>query len=301
VPASLQGELQPTIYRFKLGGFEAATILDSKAVRDGLHPMYGANGSADEVQALARANNIDTGRLEHHNIPTIVNTGKELVLFDTGNGALPREYEQLKTRMPAGNLVARLAQAGYKAEDIDVVVLTHGHPDHIGGLVEGGKPVFPKARYVFGAAEYDFWRKNEGVREARKFNQKLFMTICEPLAERSTFIKPGDEVVAGIHAVDAAGHSPGLMAFHIESDGKRFMITADTLTQYVMAVQRPDWYFEMDDVKDQAVATRKRMLDMLATDRLFFASFHMPFPGIGWIDKTASGYHWVPQSYQLNL
>ena len=95
MPASHQGDLQPTIYRFKLGGFEAATILDSKAVRDGLHPMYGANGTADEVHALARANNIDTNRFEHTYIPTIVNTGKELVLFDTGNGALPREYEQL--------------------------------------------------------------------------------------------------------------------------------------------------------------------------------------------------------------
>jgi glyoxylase-like metal-dependent hydrolase (beta-lactamase superfamily II) len=301
VPASHQGDLQPTIYRFKLGGFEAATILDSKAVRDGLHPMYGANGTADEVHALARANNIDTNRFEHPNIPTIVNTGKDLVLFDTGNGALPREYEQLKARMPAGNLVSRLGQAGYKPEDIDVVVLTHGHPDHIGGLVEGGKPMFPNARYVFGAAEFDFWKKGENVREARKFNRQLFMTICEPLAERSTFIKPGDEVVSGIRAVDAAGHSPGLMAFHVESDGKRFMITADTVTQYVMAVQRPEWYFEMDDEKDKAVATRKRMLDMLATEKLFFASFHMPFPGIGWIDKTASGYRWVAHSFQLNL
>jgi glyoxylase-like metal-dependent hydrolase (beta-lactamase superfamily II) len=301
VAAPLQGETQPTVYRFKLGGFEVSTILDSKAVRPGLHPMYGANATAAEVEALAKANNIDTARFEHHNIPTLVNTGKQLVLFDTGNGALPLEYEALKTRMPLGNLAARLAQLGHKPEDVDVVVLTHGHPDHIGGLVQGGKPVYPNARYVFGAAEYDFWKKNEGVREARVFNQKLFMTICEPLAAKSTFIKPGDEVVSGITAVDAFGHSPGLMAFHIESDSKRFMVTADTVTQYVMAVQKPEWFFDMDDDKEKAVATRKRMLDMLATDRLMFASFHMPFPGIGWIDRTASGYRWVPHSYQLNL
>jgi glyoxylase-like metal-dependent hydrolase (beta-lactamase superfamily II) len=301
VAAAMQGETQPTVYRFKLGGFEVSTILDSKAIRQGLHPMYGANASADEAVALAKANNIDLARFEHPNIPTLVNTGKELVLFDTGNGALPREYEALKTRMPPGNLATRLGQLGHKPEDIDVVVLTHGHPDHIGGLVEGGKPVYPNARYVFGAAEYDFWKKNEGVREARVFNQKLFMTICEPLAAKSTFIKPGDAVTGGITAVDAFGHAPGLLAFHLESDGKRFMITADTVTQYVMAVQKPEWFFEMDDDKDKAVATRKRMLDMLATDRLFFASFHMPFPGIGWIDKTSAGYRWVPHSYQMNL
>ena len=299
--ASLQGVRQPTTYRFKLGAFEVATLLDAKAIREGLHPHYGGNASAEEVHALARANNIDTQRFEHPNIPTLVNTGRQLVLFDTGNGALPREYEQLSKRLPPGQTVARLAELGHKPEDIDVVVLTHGHPDHIGGLTEGGKPVFPNARYVFGAADFDFWKRGENVREARKFNRELYVKICLPLADRSTFVKPGDEVVAGITAVDAFGHSPGLLAFHIESDGKRFMITADTCTQYVMAVQRPEWHFEMDDDKDKAVATRKRILDMLATDRLFVASFHMPFPGIGYVEKGQGSYRWVPHSYQLNL
>ncbi len=301
MPAPMHGELQPTVHRFKLGEFEALSILDAKAIRDGLHPHYGANATADEVHALARANNIDTQRFEHPNIPTLVNTGKQLVLFDTGNGALPREYEQLAKRLPPGQTAARLAQAGYKPGDIDVVVLTHGHPDHIGGLTEGGKPVFPNARYVFGAAEFDFWKRGENVREARKFNREIYVTICLPLADRATFIKPGDEVVPGIRAVDVAGHSPGLLAFHVESGGKQLMITADTFTQYVMAVQRPDWHFEMDDDKDKAVATRKRMLDMLAADKTMVASFHMPFPGVGWIERAQGGYRWVPASYQFSL
>jgi glyoxylase-like metal-dependent hydrolase (beta-lactamase superfamily II) len=301
VPAPMQGELQPFIYRFKFGGFEVANILDSKAAREGLHPTFGGEQPVEAAHALADANHIDASRYEHPFIPTVVNTGTQLVLFDTGNGALAQEHEQLRNRMPDGYLAERLAQAGYRPEDIDIVVVTHGHPDHIGGLTEGGRPVFPNARYVFGAAEFDFWQRGENVREARKFNRELFMQICAPLADRATFLKPGDEVVPGIRAIDAAGHSPGLMAYHIESEGKRLLIWADTCIHYVMAIQRPEWHVEVDDDKDRAVATRKRMLDLAATDKLLVSGFHMPFPGIGYVERADGGYRWVPVSYQLNL
>jgi glyoxylase-like metal-dependent hydrolase (beta-lactamase superfamily II) len=301
VSASMQGEKQPAVYRFKFGEFEITNILDSKVVREGLHPSFGGERPAEEMQALARANRIDAQRYEHPFIPTVVNTGKELVLFDTGNGALRREREQLRARMPDGRLVERLGEAGYKAADVDVVVITHGHPDHIGGLTEGGKPVFPNARYVFGAAEFDFWKRGENVREARKFNRELFVDIAVPLADRARFVKPGDEVAPGIRAVDAAGHAPGLLAYHVESGGKRLLIWADTCIHYVVAVQRPEWHIDVDDDKDKAVATRKRILDMVATDGLFVAGFHMPFPGLGLVEKSAAGHRWVPVGYQLNL
>jgi glyoxylase-like metal-dependent hydrolase (beta-lactamase superfamily II) len=297
----MQGEMQPTIYRFKLGGFEVATIMDSKVIREGLTPSFGGEAAAAEVKTLAAANRIDAIRYEHPFTPIVVNTGKELVLFDTGNGSLSAENDQLKGRLPPGKLVERLAQAGYKPEEVDVIVITHGHPDHIGGLTKGGHPVFPKARYVFGAADFDFWKKGENVREARKFNRELYVKICLPLADRSTFIKPGDEVVLGIRAVDAFGHSPGMMAFMIESEGKRLLNWADTCGHFVVSLQRPDLHLDVDDDKEKAVATRKRILDMVATDKLFVAGFHMPFPGLGYVEKSAGAYCWVPHSYQLNL
>ena len=297
----MQGEMQPSIFRFKLGDFEVATIMDSKVIRTGLTPSFGGEAAAAEVKALAAVNRIDADRYEHPFTPTLVNTGKELVLFDSGNGTLSAEYEQLKGRLPPGNLVARLAQVGYKPEDVDVIIITHGHPDHIGGLTKGGQPVFPRARYVFGAVDFDFWKKGENVREARKFNRELYVKICLPVADRATFIKPGDEVVPGIRAVEAYGHSPGLLAFHIESEGKRLLNWADTCNHYVVAIQRPDLHLDVDDEKDKAVATRKRILDMVASERLMVAGFHMPFPGLGWIEKTGGAYRWVPHSYQLNL
>ena len=302
MPAKMQGEIHPPTYRFKLGGFEVTTIVDSKAVRSGLTPAFGGEANADAVKALAKANRIDTDRYEHNFTPLLVNTGKELVLFDTGNGSLREEHEQLKNRLPAGHLVARMGEAGYKPQDVDVVVITHGHPDHIGGLTKRGEPMFPNARYVFGATDFDYWNKGENIREARKFNRELYVKIMVPIANRATMVKPGDEVVPGIRAVDAFGHSAGLLAFTIESEGKRMINWADTCNHYVVAIQRPELHLDVDDDKEKAAATRKRILDMCDKEDLLVAGFHMPSPGIGYIEKGKDGtYRWVPHSYQMSL
>jgi glyoxylase-like metal-dependent hydrolase (beta-lactamase superfamily II) len=299
--AQMQGTMRPQIYRFKLGGFEVTTILDSVVVREGLGTIYGVGQLPEAVSELARANRIDPNKFEHPFVPTLVNTGQQLILFDTGNGTLAREIPAMRGRLPDGNLRALLATAGYRPEDVDIVVLTHGHPDHIGGLLEDGKPVYPNARYVFGAAEFDFWKRNENVREARKGNRELYMKITAPFVDKAAFIKDGDDVVTGIRAVDAAGHSPGLMAFHLESEGKRLLLWADVTNHYVMSLQRPEWHVDFDDDKDKAVATRKRILDMVTADQLWVVGHHMPYPSVGFVEKASGGYRWVPASYQMNI
>jgi glyoxylase-like metal-dependent hydrolase (beta-lactamase superfamily II) len=297
----MYGELQPALRRFRLGDFEVTIVMDSAVIREGLTPSHGGPALADDVKALAHANNIDPNRYRHPFTPMLVNTGKQLVLFDTGNGALSREYSQFQGRLPDGHLVEHLRRAGYTENDVDVVVITHGHPDHIGGLLQAGKPVFPNARYVFGATEYDFWIRGENVRPERKFHRELFVSIAAPLAERATFIKPGDEVVSGIHAIDAAGHSPGMMGFVVENGGKRLLNWADTCGHYIISIQRPDLHLDVDDDKDRAVATRRRLLDMAATDRLLVTGYHMPFPAIGYIEREPRGLRWVPHGYQMDL
>jgi glyoxylase-like metal-dependent hydrolase (beta-lactamase superfamily II) len=289
-----QGVLRPSIYRFKLGGFEVTSILDGVAQREGLHPNYGANAPAEAVQALAQANHLPPDRFEHPFVPALVDTGSGLILFDTGNG-------QARRGAGVGNLRPLLGEAGYRPEDIDVVVITHGHPDHIGGLVEDGEAAFPSARYVFGRREFEAWTKNQNIPEARRDNREMFMKVAVPFGNQATFVDPGDEVAPGIRAVEAFGHSPGLMAYTIESEGKCLLLMSDVSNHYVVSLQRPEWHVFHDDDKGMAVATRKRILDMAATDGLWVHGHHMPFPSVGLVETTKDGYRWVPASYQLNL
>jgi glyoxylase-like metal-dependent hydrolase (beta-lactamase superfamily II) len=293
--APMLGVLRPHVYRFKLGNFEITNILDGVRVGPGPHPIFGNNQPADAVHALARANGLPPTTFDHHFVNTLVNTGKELVLFDTGNG---------KGRMAsAGNLRDLLAAAGYTPDQIDVVVITHGHPDHIGGLMQGsgGTPTYRNARYVFGQVEFDYWRKGENIADARKANREQFMKVAVPFGDKATFLTGEGEVVPGIRAIPVFGHSPGMMAFHIESAGQRLFNWADVANHYVMSIQQPDWHVAFDHDKEAGARTRRRVFDMVSADKLAVVGYHMPFPSLGWVEKSGASYRWVPASYQFNL
>lgn len=294
MPSEMKGVLRPSIYRFRLGGFEITNVLDGVSQREGPHPMFGADQPAEAVHRLTAANRLPPTRFEHSYTPTIVNTGRELVLFDTGNGPLRR-------KAGLGRLRALLADAGYAPGDIDIVIITHCHPDHIGGLLEDGEPAYPNARHVFGQVEFDFWQRGEGIPDSRKETRELFLKLALPFAERASFIEPDQEVVPGIRSVEAYGHSVGHMAYHLESEGKRLLLWGDVANHYVASLQRPEWHVRVDDDKQRAIATRRRILDMVATERLWAIGYHMPFPAVGAVEPTHDGYRWLPLSYQLTV
>jgi glyoxylase-like metal-dependent hydrolase (beta-lactamase superfamily II) len=296
VPAKL-GAWQPRHWRYRIGGFEMTMISDSEAFIDGPFPIIGANAKEEDVRTLMRDNLLPEGTYQPGFTPTIINTGREVVLFDTGNGE-----NGFIARPKGGWLAAEIGPAGFRAEDIDVVVLSHGHPDHVGGLMEGGKPLFPNARYVIAATEHDFWApegKHSGELEKLA---AVYRANTTAIVDRFTFLKPGDDVVAGIRALPAPGHTPGHLNFHIESEGKAIYFWGDCAHHQVASLARPDWHCVFDIDKEQGAATRKRVYDMLATDRVPVIGYHMPFPSVGYVERSgASAYRWLAHTYQLNL
>jgi glyoxylase-like metal-dependent hydrolase (beta-lactamase superfamily II) len=295
--AAMLGTWQPKYYRFKFGDFEITTISDSEAFIDGPFPIIGDNASEADVRTLMRTNLLPETKYQPGFSPTIVNTGKQLILLDTGNGA-----NGFIARPNGGWLAAQLAPAGFKPEDIDIVLLSHGHPDHVGGMIENGKPLFPNAQYVIGGIEHDFWAPDGKFTGDLEKLASVFRANTSPVVEKFKFVKPGDDVVTGIRAVEAYGHTPGHMAFMIESQGKSLLYWGDCAHHQVASLAHPEWYCVFDIDKQKGVETRRRIYDMAATERLPVVGYHMPFPSIGYVERSGPGsYRWLAHSYQLNL
>lgn len=267
----------PTHRDFAIGDFRVTTLLAGSRASDNPQETFGMNVSADEFAAVSAANFIPADRTRNFFTPVVVNTGSETILFDTGLD-------------PVG-ITAALAAAGYAPADITHVVLTHMHGDHIGGLSDdAGTPTFANAAYITGQVEYDHWaaQANEG------FDAKV-----RPLADRMTFLADGETVTSGITALATPGHTPGHMGYMIDSAGQQLALLADMTNHYVWSLAHPDWEVRFDADKDQAATTRRRVLGMLAADRVPMAGYHMPFPAVGFVETRGEGFHWVPVSYQF--
>ena len=262
--------------RFGLGGYEVTALLAGTRTVENPASIFGLNVTPEEFAAVSEAAFLSADRSQFFFTPTLVNTGTELVLIDTG--------------LSGPGTVAALAAAGHAPEDVDVVVITHMHGDHIGGLMTDGALTFPNARHVTGRVEFDHWA---GTGNAG------FEANVRPLADRFAFIEDGQEAAPGIRAMGAFGHTPGQLAFVIDSDGRQLAVIADTANHPVWSLARPDWEVRFDMDRAAAAATRRRLLGMLAAERMPFIGYHMPFPGVGYVASRGDGFEYVPGLAQM--
>ena len=273
--------VRPKAQSFVLGDFHVTTLLDGTFAGDEPQKTFGMNVDSATFAQASQDAFISPDRFQGFFTPTLVQNGTDTILFDTGLGR--------------GGLADALAQAGVAPEDITHVVLTHMHPDHIGGLSSESGVSFPNAVYVTGSTEYNFWT---GAGSENRVGQMVASKVV-PLAEKMTFVDPGASIAPGITAVDAFGHTPGHMGYMLESGGRQFFLAADLANHYVWSLAHPDWEVRFDADKTAAAASRRRVLGMLAADRVPMIGYHMPFPGVGFVEAKDSGFRWVAHSYQL--
>ncbi|MBB4220659.1 MBL fold metallo-hydrolase [Variovorax guangxiensis] len=282
----------PGFYRMMLGDFEVTALFDGTLDLEPKKLL--TNTTQAQVGKL-----LDRG-FEKDAVPTsvngyLINTGSKLVLVDTGAGGL--------FGPTLGNLQANLKAAGYQPDQVDDVLITHMHGDHVGGLVQDGKLVFPNATIHAGQEDADFWLNKANLEKASAEMKGFFqgaMASLNPYVEAGKFkgMKGGTELAPGIRAVPAHGHTPGHNIYVVESKGQKLVLWGDLM--HVAAVQfaQPQITISFDVDSRPAAAERKKAYADAAKGRYLVGSAHLPFPGLGHVRAEGKGYAWVPVDYQ---
>ncbi len=291
------GKQAPSFYRTKLGDFEVTVVNDGARVAP-IPNGFVRNVSQDQVIATAEAAFMPKGQLVAPFNPVVVNTGSKLVLLDTGFGP--------GVGPTVGLLQGTMKAAGIDPKAIDIVVCSHMHGDHILGIKNAdGSLAFPNAEIKVPALDWAFWMNDDNAAKAQDgftkgqmgFNRKIF----GDLKDKVTRYEWGKEVAPGITAIDAKGHTPGHSALVIQSGSSRVLFQGDVTNVPDLFLRNPDWQVMFDHNPDEAVATRKRIHDMAATEKLLVSGFHFPFPSLGYSEKSGNGYRLVPVAWNPTI
>jgi glyoxylase-like metal-dependent hydrolase (beta-lactamase superfamily II) len=248
-----------------------------------------SNVPQEQLESSLRDHNLSLTQVVSPYTCLVIKAGQHKALVDTGaDGLAPT----------TGDLLKHLKAEGITPEEITTVVLTHAHPDHIGGVLDtSGKPAFPNARYVMSKTEWDFWTPTPDLRSTGMDDHvKELLVNCAlknlpPLKACMELLEAEKEIVPGVRAIPAPGHTPGHIVLVISSAKEQLLHMADTVL-HPMHLEHPAWRTIFDLNQDDAATTRRRLLDRAAADKLSVLAYHFPFPGLGHVTSTGSAWRW---------
>jgi glyoxylase-like metal-dependent hydrolase (beta-lactamase superfamily II) len=279
-------------YRLKVGDLEVTALYDGGRAFDP-NLLVGEKATLDDVAAALRE---EPHMLDSVAMGFLVNNGKQLILVDAGAGTWWRPER-------FGRLVANLRSAGYTPEEVDLALLTHLHPDHIGGLTtHDGQRVFPNAEIFVSKTDSDYFLSPEIAANASKDAQPFF-EIAQAVA--APYIKAGkwhtfsasEELVKGMKLVPLPGHTGGQTGYEFSSNGQRILFWGDVVHTQRVQLQHPEVATVYDIDQTAAVATRKRLLPVLCSEDVLIAGPHMPYPGLGRLYKDGDRCRWQSVMY----
>jgi glyoxylase-like metal-dependent hydrolase (beta-lactamase superfamily II) len=282
---------QPGYYNMQVGDLPV-TVLS-----DGTNPLDMAqlllNAKPGQLKSEF-AQNFLTTTVENSSNEFLIRTGGKLVLVDAGAGDL--------LGASLGQLTKSLQNAGVQPEQIDAILITHLHPDHVGGLMRNGKIVFPNAIVYIAKAESDFWLTPEALKNAPAAYKPFFeyaqnSALPYLKAGRLKNFNSGDVLFPGITALGSAGHTAGHTSYVIESNGEKLLILGDLMHAQAVQFTDPGIAIGYDSDPKAAVSTRRRVFDDAVKGKYLVAGSHLSFPGVGHIKANGNGYFWIPANY----
>ena len=281
----------PGYFRRQVGAFEVTAVLDGDLELE----LKLFSGDQAEMQKLSSESYQPTPPRAHVNAYA-VNTGEKLYLVDTGTGVLMGSA--------LGRVAENLVLAGINVDQIDAILLTHLHPDHFGGMTMEGKPVFKNAEVYVSEADAKFWLSPEAAEKAPPDFKPFFdmaAAAIKPYAHRLKPLPKNGEIAPGVSAIALPGHTVGHTGYLFSSDKQQMLVWGDVIHNAALQFAKPEITLAFDTDQAQAAAARKRAFDMAATDKLLVAGMHLPFPGIGYVERTASQYRYHPDFWNTKL
>jgi glyoxylase-like metal-dependent hydrolase (beta-lactamase superfamily II) len=296
------GTQAPGFYRYKVGSYECTSINDGART----FPMpdkFVTNVPKDEALDAADAAYMPKGMVTIPFNPQLINTGSKLVLIDTGNGVANLE----PSKGAVGRTLRNLAAAGVDPKSIDIVLLSHLHPDHTNGLrALDGSLAFPNAEIMVPAKDWEFWTSEQNAAKAQssEMMKNYFANVKKTFAGIETKVtkyESGKEVAPGITSIATPGHTPGHTSFAVASGNSKVLIQSDVTNIPEFFLRNPDWHVVFDLDPDLAQQTRHKFYDMAAAEKATVVGFHFTFPSVGHVEKDGARYRLIPSAWNPTI